>query len=156
MASSVPDRVAKFETLVRVLNWENGLFVGIVALGYALAASPASSNESATSRSVVAGLAVVSGTLLLNMARYRLKSSTEPDLRSQFRAELLRQAQVRRRSLLFVSPLVLSLLINSWISESIFSLILAVVILGGQWGNAFLSRTWRQEALALDERYDAV
>lgn len=151
MANTIEVKVTRFETLVRVLNWENGLFVAIVALGYGLAATRSPSSASAASRSVVAGLAVASGALLLNMTRYRLKSSGLPDLESRFRTELVRQARARRRSLFFVLPLVLSLIINSWISASVFSLVLAAVILGGQWANSFLSRMWQQEALALGD-----
>lgn len=110
MSNTVSDKVARFETLVRLLNWENGLFVAIICLGYAVSATRALSTASAISRSSVAMLAAASGALLLNMTRYRLKTDNN---------------------------CVLSLLVNARISESVFSLGLAALIGAGQWATPF-------------------
>ncbi|MEO7802969.1 MAG: hypothetical protein ABIS18_00475 [Actinomycetota bacterium] len=149
--NEVQQNVARFEALVRLLNWENGMFVGFVAVGFAVAATRAGSSALAISRWSIVVLTLATGAALLTKTQYRLKSHPQTgELGLKFQKEMLRQANVRRHAPLYVAPLICGLLINAWVGRSIFSVGLAVVIGGAQWVNIFLSRLWQRQAEAME------
>lgn len=151
----INSEIAKFETTVRLINWENAIFVVLFVIGFAGAAVNADSTAGAVSRWSVASVALISAVFILAKARYRLKAEAETsDLRDSFRQELARQARLRRLAPLAVVPFVAALLLNAWVVSSIFSLVLAFLIAFCAWVNVWIANMWRRGAEAIESTGD--
>ena len=147
----IDSEIAKFETTVRLINWENAIFVVLFVVGFVGAAVNADSTAVALTRSLVASIALVSCVFILAKARYRLKAEAEAsDLRNGFRKELARQARLRRLAPLAVVPLVAALLLNAWVVSSILSLVFAFLIAFCAWVNVWIANMWRRGAAAIE------
>ena len=147
----IDSEIATFETAVRLINWENAIFVVLFAVGFGGAAVNADSTAGAVSRWLVASVALVPCVFILAKARYRLKAEVgTSELRDNFRQELARQARLRRLAPLAVVPFVAALLLNAWVVSSIFSLLLAFLIAFCAWVNVWIANMWRRGADAIE------